>query len=192
MSMIFKKPSHVSSACPWCRTKNERSLNDTHIEWYGTLVFQTEYRLKLYHSQKCHGRYQTAEEVNEIAFQTALSPSSASQERQTENSGSEYDLVSPDSTTDTKNDESHDVHLYTRVQVIGVHFRVVLGTPDKTPEHLVLFKSEQLQHKEKFMRDLADSFGLSREDCLSILQDSYGKPSTRIPETTNISYILTM
>jgi hypothetical protein len=72
--------------------------------------------------------------------------------------------------------DGDDIHSYTRVQMVDVHFRVIQETSDNAPEHLVMISRQHLEDIEYFVQYLAKSSGLSKEDCLSAVEHGYGEP----------------
>lgn len=71
--------------------------------------------------------------------------------------------------------DGDDINLYTRVQMVDVHFRLIQEASDNAPEHLVKISRQHLEDIEHFVQYLAKSSGLSKEDCLSALKDGYGE-----------------
>lgn len=70
-------------------------------------------------------------------------------------------------------DDGDDIHLYTRVQMVDVHFRVIQRAPENAPERLVMIGRQHLEDIDHFLQYLAESSGLSKEDCSQILQNGY-------------------
>ena len=68
------------------------------------------------------------------------------------------------------NDESNDIHLYNRVQVVDVGFRLHLEVSGNGPKHLVVWSTEHSKDKMRFLESLTDLHDLSKEDCWSILE----------------------
>lgn len=157
MSMIFRKRSCLSILCPWCNEENEYSFKEHHME-----------------CRKCSRRYRRIEEVNEIGFQEQdlhLAPSS-SKKRKWEGKNHLFPMIFLEPSQQESHDDGDDIHLYIRVQMIDVRFRVVQQTlARKASSSLVTFGMQDLEDLEHLAENLAKMFSLSIEDCMDALQE---------------------
>ena len=137
------------------------------------------FKFRFFFSQGCGGSYRRIEEISDLS----ISPDSlgsalpgATEGKQLSREYENEDRYPPTCSRPPQKeriDESNDIHVYTRVQMVDVHFRIRPGVLNNTPEHLVLWSREHMRDVDQFLQNLADSFGLSKKDSSALLQDAF-------------------
>lgn len=149
----------MSTNCPWCSSQTESSLDHHDIHWYVIAILIDNSANKRCHSQNCSGKYRHIEEVHDV-------DSREDNEAQNHNKQSlkETEIAGP-LLPEQQYDETGDIHLYTRVQILIVTFRVnQRATSNRSSTRQIIVGDRDLEDRNCPAQRLAEYLRLSREE----------------------------
>jgi hypothetical protein len=171
MSMIFRRAYTVSTTCPWCSSQTNPILDHRDIQWYviATLIEKSTNRC---HSQTCSGNYRLTEEVHDVVSREDVGPQRDLNKRPRK----EAEVAGPLPLTQ-QHDETGDIHLYTRVQILGVTFRINQRAPSNhSSTRLIIVGHRDLEDRYRLAQQLAEYLHLSEDDCRAAISEYKTQP----------------
>lgn len=162
----------MSTTCPWCSSQTDPSLDHRDIQWYVIATLIKNSTNRRCHSQTCSGNYRHIEEVHDVVSREEIGP----QRDLNKQPRKEAEVTGPLPLTQ-KVDETGDIHLYTRVQILGVTFRInQRASSNHSSTRQIMVRHRDLEDRHRLAQQLAEYLHLSEDDCRAAISEYNTQP----------------
>jgi hypothetical protein len=162
----------VSTTCPWCSSQTAPGIDHRDIQWYVIAMLIKSSTNRRCHSQTCSGNYRHIEEVHDVVSREDIGPHRVLKKQPRK----EAEVAGPLPLTQ-QHDETGDIHLYTRVQIHSVTFRINQRAPSNhSSTRQIMVAQEDLEDRYRLIQQLAEYLHLSEDDCRAAISEYNTQP----------------